>query len=312
MLRSGQGERLTADAKAADIVQERFNASAVAKEALASFSFKGYGNGVEYGAAKLRDLIAQRNDVRDDQGRSIADDKAAGDLVQKEWRDELHSRKSRDVMHVILSARAGTDAVAFEGAVRDFLAEQFAGHRYVFSLHDPENDPKDAAEGGKRPHVHAHAIVTCVRNRATGSRRLRHLPAMAEVMAEKARDHGINMEMTDRREFATPPAFTRNQVRAVKHNGRTEHVGTSEPAQARYDAKRTNRRVVATSQRSRQYIPKSSGDLAEDCSQRRRHSVAAYAAQHRSYLENGLAQTDQSPAGAVIMQISAVITAPIW
>lgn len=145
VLRSGQGERLTADAKAAAIVQERFNASAVAKEAPAAFSFTGYGNGVEYGAAKLRDLIAQWNDVRDDQGCSIPDDKAAGDLVQKEWRDELHSRKSRDVKHVIMSARAGTDAVAFEGAVRDFLAEQFAGHRYVFAMHDPENDPKDIA-----------------------------------------------------------------------------------------------------------------------------------------------------------------------
>ncbi len=301
VLRSGQGERLTADAKAADIVQERFNASAVAKEAPAVFSFKGYGNGVEYGAAKVRDLIAQRNDVRDDQGRSIADDKAAGDLVQKEWRDELHSRKSRDVMHVIMSARAGTDAVAFEGAVRDFLAEQFAGHRYVFSLHDPENDPKEASEGGKRPHVHAHAIVTM---RSESGDRIETTPATfrqwREVMAEKARDHGINMEMTDRREFATPPAFTRNQVRAVKHDGRTEHVGTSEPAQARYDAKRADRRVVATSQRSRQYILKAQETWQKIAVNSGDTVVAAYAAQHRSYLENGLAQVDQSPAGTVI------------
>jgi len=301
VLRSGQGERLTADAKAAAIVQERFNASAVAKEAPAAFSFTGYGNGVEYGAAKLRDLIAQRNDVRDDQGRSIADDKAAGDLVQKEWRDELHSRKSRDVMHVIMSARAGTDAVAFEGAVRDFLAEQFAGHRYVFAMHDPESDPKEAGEGGKRPHVHAHAIVTM---RSESGDRIETTPATfrqwREVMAEKARDHGINMEMTDRREFATPPAFTRNQVRAVKHDGRTEHVGTSDPAQARYDAKRAGRRVVATSQRSRQYILKAQETWQKIAVNAGDTVVAAYAAQHRSYLENGLAQVDQSPAGAVI------------
>ncbi|KQZ60495.1 hypothetical protein ASD54_23185 [Rhizobium sp. Root149] len=301
VLRSGQGERLTADAKAADIVQVRFNASVVAKEASAAFSFKGYGNGVEYGAAKLRDLIAQRNDVRDDQGRSIADDKAAGDLVQKEWRHELHSRKSRDVMHVILSARAGTDAVAFEGAVRDFLAEQFAGHRYVFSLHDPENDPKEVSEGGKRPHVHAHAIVTM---RSEAGDRIETTPATfrqwREVMAEKARDHGINMEMTDRREFATPPAFTRNQVRAVKHNGRTEHVGTSEPAQARYDAKRAGRRVVATSQRSRQYILEAQETWQKIAVNAGDTVVAAYAAQHRSYLESGVTQGDQSPAGSVI------------
>ena len=121
-----------------------------------------------------------------------------------------------------------------------------------------------------------------------------------EVMAEKARDHGINMEMTDRREFATPPAFTRNQVRAVKHDGRTEHVGTSDPAQARYDAKRAGRRVVATSQRSRQYILKAQETWQKIAVNAGDTVVAAYAAQHRSYLENGLAQTDQSPAGAVI------------
>ena len=301
VLRSGQGERLTADAKAAGIVQERFNASAVANDAFATFTFSGYGNGVEYGAAKLRDLIEQRRDVRDDQGRAIADDKAAGDLVQKEWRDELHSRKSRDVMHVIMSARAGTDAVAFEGAVRDFLAEQFAGHRYVFAMHDPENDPKEVGEGGKRPHVHAHAIVTM---RSESGDRIETTPATfrqwREVMAEKARDHGISMEMTDRREFATPPAFTRNQVRAVKHDGRTEHVGTSEPAQARYDAKRAGRRVVATSQRSRQYIVKANETWRKIAVNAGDTQVATYAAQHRSYLESSLGQVDQQSAGAVI------------
>lgn len=50
-------------------------------------------------------------------------------------------------MHVIMSARAGTYAGAFEGAVRDFLADQFAGHRYVFAMHDPETDTKEAGEG---------------------------------------------------------------------------------------------------------------------------------------------------------------------
>ncbi len=149
VLRSGQGERLTGDAKAAGIIQGRYDASAAAGEAAAKFSFHGYGNGVEFGASRLRGLVDRHEDVRDDRGQSIANEKVAGDLVQKEWRGELHSRKSRDVMHVIMSARAGTDVAAFEGAVRDFLAHQFAGHRYVFAMHDPASDPKEAGEGGK-------------------------------------------------------------------------------------------------------------------------------------------------------------------
>ncbi|MDE3759802.1 conjugal transfer protein TraA [Sinorhizobium meliloti] len=292
-----QGERLTGDAKAAGIIQARYDASAAAGEAAAKFSFHGYGNGVEFGASRLRGLVDRHDDVCDDRGQSIANEKHAGDLVQKEWRGELHSRKSRDVMHVIMSARAGTDVAAFEGAVRDFLAHQFAGHRYVFAMHDPASDPKEAGEGGKRPHVHAHAIVVM---KSDSGDRIETTPAVfrewRSAMAEKARDHGIEMEMTDRREFASPPAFTRTQVRPVSREGRTEHVGTSEAAQARYDAKRSGRRTVAKNDRSRQYIIKVQETWQRVALAGGDHQVAAYAAQHREYLEFWLstAQTETS------------------
>ncbi|MCE6077542.1 conjugal transfer protein TraA [Agrobacterium vitis] len=301
VLRSGQGERLTADAKAAGIVQQRFDASAVAGQGAARFSFGGYGNGVEYGTTKVRELIEDSAEVRDDRGRLIADGKAAGDLVQKEWREELHSRKSRDLMHVIMSARAGTDAGAFEGAVRDFLADQFAGHRYVFAMHDPETDTKEAGEGGKRPHVHAHAIVTM---RSEAGDRIETTPTTfrqwREVMAEKARDHGINMEMTDRREFASAPAYTRNQVRAVNRDGRTEHVGTSEPAQARYDAKRSGRRTLASSDRSRQYTVKAQETWQKIAAVSGDRRTVAFAAEHRDVIETGLKELDSANSSTVV------------
>lgn len=301
VLRSGQGERLTGDVKAAGIIQGRYDASGAAGEAAAKFSFHGYGNGVEFGASRLRGLVDRHDDVRDDRGQSIANEKVAGDLVQKEWRGELHSRKSRDVMHVIMSARAGTDVAAFEGAVRDFLAHQFAGHRYVFSMHDPASDPKEAGEGGKRPHVHAHAIVAM---KSDSGDRVETTPAVfrewRSVMAEKAREHGIEMEMTDRREFASPPAFTRNQVRPVSREGRTEHVGTSEAAQARYDAKRSGRRTVAKSDRSRQYIIKVQESWQKVALAGGDRQTVAYATQHQKYLESidSTAQTETS--GTVI------------
>ena len=59
-------------------------------------------------------------------------------------------------------------------------------------------------------------------------------------MAEKAREQGIEMELTDRRELASAPAYSRNQVRPVSYRGRTEHDATSEAARARYQAKRSN------------------------------------------------------------------------
>lgn len=92
------------------------------------------------------------------------------------------------------------------------------------------------------------------------------------------------MEMTDRREFASPPAFTRTQVRPVSREGRTEHVGTSEAAQARYDAKRSGRRTVAKSDQSRQYIIKAQESWQKIAVAGGNRQIVAYAAEHQKYL----------------------------
>lgn len=283
VLRSLEGERLTGDPKAADIIQRRYNESAASVLVKARFSFTGYGNGVEYGAAKLRNLVEEhKGDVRDDKGRVVPDARSAGDLVQKQWRRELHSRKGRDVMHVIMSAKAGTNVQAFEGAVRDFLATQFEGHRYIFAMHDPFSDPKEMGQGGKRPHIHAHAIIAM---RSDAGDRVETSPQVfrqwRELMAEKAREHGIAMEMTDRREFANAPAYTRNQVRPVSRDGRTQHEGTSEAAQSRYDAKRSGRRSMARSIRSREYTIKVTQGWEKVAMASGDRQIAAYAMQQR-------------------------------
>ncbi|MEP9389981.1 hypothetical protein [Mesorhizobium sp. KR9-304] len=256
VLRDRSGERLTGDRKAAEIVQQRFEDSEFGSGVDAHFRFHGYGNGVRFATARVRDLVERFDrEVRDETGRLISTSEDAGDLVQKDWRHEMHSRKGRDVMHLIVSARAGTDLAAFQDAVRDFLGEQFAGHRYVFAVHDPSDDPKEIAEGGKRPHIHAHAIVTM---RSETCERIVTSPQVFRewraLMAEKAREHGIDMELTDRRDQASPPAYTRNQVRPVSYVGRTEHEGTSEAAQSRYDAKRENTEMSATPRHSRSYV----------------------------------------------------------
>ncbi len=298
VLRSGDGERLTGDRKAAGIIQERFDDSDTGRDVEARFRFHGYGNGVEWGTARVRELVAGTDsEVRDDTGRLISDATQAGDLLQKEWRNELHSRKGRDVMHLIVSARAGTDGPAFEGAVREFLGEQFAGHRYVFAVHDPALDPKEMTEGGKRPHIHAHAIVTM---RSETRERIVTSPETfrewRSLMAEKAREQGIDMELTDRRDFANAPAYTRNQVRPVSYRGRTEHEGTSPIAHARYQAKRTNEINHATTDRSRRYAAQAAeawNDLADE---ERGKREAAYALQQSGRLE-GFADDYQKDRG---------------
>lgn len=295
VLRDGNGERLTGDLKAAEIVQQRFNDSGGGLDVEARFRFHGYGNGVEWGTARVRELLVGTDrDVRDDTGRLIADAAQAGDLVQKEWRKELHSRKGRDVMHLIVSARAGTDASAFEGAVREFLGEQFTGHRYVFAVHDPAVDPKEMADGGKRPHIHAHAIVTM--RSETGDRIVTSPQLFREwrsLMAEKAREQGIDMELTDRRELASAPAYTRNQVRPVSYRGRTEHEGTSLAAHTRYRAKRSNEINLATTDRSRQYAAEAAEAWRDLANEERGTREGALAMQRSDRLKE-LAENNQN------------------
>lgn len=255
VLRDRSGERLTGDSKASGFVQARIDAESDGAEGRGTFRFSDHGNGTDYGTSRLRDLV-ERHDgaVQNDRGEAIADAKQAGDLVQLEWRDQLHSRKPRDVMHLVISARAGTDVQAFRAAARDFLAHEFAGHRYVFSLHDPAHDPKAEEVGGKRPHVHVHAIVAM--RSETGGRvetTIQSFRRWRVTMAENARDHGIRMEMTDRRERASAPAYTRNQVRPTSRWGRTEHEGTSEASHRRYRNKRADQENVARTQGSANY-----------------------------------------------------------
>lgn len=293
VLRDREGERLTGDVKASLIVQQRFDESDIGNLVHARFRFHGYGNGVEFGTARVRELVgSHQGEVRDDAGRPIDSLEQAGDLVQKQWRKDLHSRKGRDVMHLIVSARAGTDETAFRNTVRDFLGEQFAGHRYIFAMHDPSDDPKEIRQGGKRPHIHAHAIVTM---RSETAERIETSPQMfrewRSLMAEKAREHGIAMELTDRRDRASAPAYARNQVRPVSYAGRTEHEGTSEFAQVRYEAKRSNRPHAVRSDRSTAYAAEAAQAWRVLAREDDATSVADFAGKQMERIQTALRQS---------------------
>lgn len=298
VLRDSTGERLSGDSKASGFVQARIDAEGDEAESRGTFRFTGHGNGTDYGTSRLRDLVERNGGaVQDDRGDTIADAKQAGDLVQLEWRDQLHSRKPRDVMHLIMSARAGTDVQAFHAAARDFLAQEFGGHRYVFSLHDPSQDPKAEAAGGKRPHVHVHAVVA-MRSDA-GSRVETTIPAFRRwrvTMAEKARDHGIRMEMTDRRERASAPAYTRNQVRPTSRQGRTEHEGTTEAADRRYQAKRADRQNFAHTKRSDDYTRLAKESWREVAAEDHSSAASGFALEQINRLESGISH-EVSEAG---------------
>ena len=97
--------------------------------------------------------LTERGPAISGTGATIKDASAIA-TEARAWRRDLRSFSPRDTMHMIVSAKAGTDVEAFTNSVRGFLHEQFADHKFMFGVHT------DKADAG---HIHAHAIVT-VRN----------------------------------------------------------------------------------------------------------------------------------------------------
>lgn len=232
--------RLVAKGDDYDAAKERLKNALAEKADAVELRITGQGHGVRFGTALLRRLVESRTgQVRNDRGEIVADVKAAKSLVQREWRSRLQSRGPRDTIHVLVAAPLGTDATRFQDAVRNFLAHEFRGHRYIFAVHDPENDPRPLHDGGKRPHPHAHAVIATLSD--YGDRLkvwISDLARWRTRFAENARANGIDLEMTERRETASSPAYSHKQVRPTNYVGRTTFEGTSAAGQHRYENKR--------------------------------------------------------------------------
>ncbi len=143
--------------------------------------------------------------------------------VANSWKRSLRSREVRDVAHIILSAKPGTDRQAFVDASRGMLAREFAGHEYVFALHTD------------RDHLHVHAAVKMVD--AQGRRmhpNIADLRRWRETMAQEARLQQIPMEAMSRFEQARAPAYGLGDARMVARGTAPEVV------RRRVEAVRTN------------------------------------------------------------------------
>lgn len=119
--------------------------------------------------------------------------------VTRNWGRDLRSQSPRDTMHMVVSAKAGTDVKAFTNAVRSFLHQQFADHKFMFGVHT------DKAEAG---HIHAHAIVAV---RSESGTKLHPGPTdLAQWRvnyASHAREHGLKVVATRAAEQASSRSY---------------------------------------------------------------------------------------------------------
>ncbi|MCZ8271942.1 MAG: relaxase/mobilization nuclease domain-containing protein, partial [Beijerinckiaceae bacterium] len=119
--------------------------------------------------------------------------------VTRDWGRHLRSQSPRDTMHMVVSAKAGTDVKAFTNAVRSFLHQQFADHKFMFGVHT------DKSETG---HIHAHAIVAV---RSESGTKLHPGPSdLAQWRvnyASHAREHGLKVVATRAAEQASSRSY---------------------------------------------------------------------------------------------------------
>ncbi|MCA3633147.1 MAG: hypothetical protein INF16_10195 [Methylobacterium sp.] len=119
--------------------------------------------------------------------------------VTRDWGRHLRSQTPRDTMHMVVSAKAGTDVKAFTNAVRSFLHQQFADHKFMFGVHT------DKSEAG---HIHAHAIVAV---RSESGTKLHPGPTdLAQWRvnyASHAREHGLKVVATRAAEQASSRSY---------------------------------------------------------------------------------------------------------
>jgi hypothetical protein len=87
-------------------------------------------NGVTYRLNKL----VEHGAAVDDKGKSIAN-VADTRIAAREWGPSLRSQSVRDTMHLMLSAKAGTDVEALRRTARGFLHDRFGDHKFMFGIH---------------------------------------------------------------------------------------------------------------------------------------------------------------------------------
>ena len=246
------------------------------------------------------------------------DNPSAVQAESRAWRRDLRSFKPRDTMHLIVSAKAGVDIDAFRSAVRGFVHEQFADHKFMFGVHT------DKADAG---HVHAHVIVA-VRDAEgvkihPGPQDFRH---WRETFAEHAQTQDLKIVATSAAERASLQSYGPKDkaiVDAADHPrpGREarDRAYASDPANKPLID--NSRRRIETAQTNPVRLPASERQLAvanesastwQQLAQEQPHNSVANAVAHRLQFSQAAGQTMVTLANqATITDIARSSAMPI-
>jgi hypothetical protein len=224
--------RLDVSAAGRRALKARLSEAAGDESAPVSIDLVSTGHGKDGLGYRLARLVSPGPAHLSD-GRTIATS-AEASAVTREWTPALNARRIRDTMHLVLSAKAGTDLEAFRSTAREFLGATFAGHRYFYAIHED------------RDHLHAHAVITM--RDAFGDKldpKIADFARWREAYAAEARAHGIAMVATRRLERAAAPAYRLRDLNLIAEAKRRGEP-LPEKALPRVTAKRSDAIHVPT------------------------------------------------------------------
>lgn len=220
----GKGRIKTTD-HAKDKVQKAVEARQQDDKSNAVFAYGEAGHGVAGLENQLKSAIQKVGALSGPKDEHIETGNAAAS--SKRWVRDLRSYGNRDLMHLVISSKVGTDEKAFVDAVRDFLGSEFANNKYAFVLHGPNDSAVDKKTGESKAteHVHVHAMIVM---KDVNSKRLdpkiQDFKRWREGIAHHARRYGINMVASNRTETLNAPNFTKGEHEMVKANIAPENI----------------------------------------------------------------------------------------
>jgi len=186
-------------------------------------------DGVTYGLNKL----VERGAAIDDKGKSIAN---VADVrrAAREWGPSLRSQSVRDTMHLMLSAKAGTDVEALTRTARNFLHDKFGDHTFMFGVHVD----KEAAG-----HIHVHAVIAV---KSDSGQKIHPGPETfrewRETYAQHAQAEGLRIVATSARERASSQSYGPKDKAIVEAAERPRPA--REARDRAYAADPANRRLI--------------------------------------------------------------------
>lgn len=153
--------------------------------------------------------------LENEQGNTYLGEDAVNDALHP-WGKSIPAsgEKRRETFNVIFSMPAGTPRKEVTEAVRQFAAETFANHQYLFATHNDED----------HPHVHVIVKASPLKGRKRLNPRKADLQKWRELFAAKLIGQGIEANATPRAARGVTKKATQQAVIHINERSQTDRA----------------------------------------------------------------------------------------